>query len=1085
MSERTPVELTPAQRAVVDHPIEHPAVVHAGAGTGKTFTIVERVAMLLERKVCRADQILLLTFGRKAAAELRARIARRLGETAPECHTFHGFAWNVVSSHLYDAGLSPETAVIEDADARVEFKNAFDDFLNDVRSAHSGFPLRPFNRDEIRSQLFVLRESLKERGLTVDGFRERALAAADRFASVTYRELRRPYAKRYRGKDHASIATITDDELARQTLEEKARVEAVTDIFKRFDHSLADRHVLTYADILERAEVMLRNDATLRGELRARYRCCIVDEYQDTDRAQHRFLEALFGSGLERIMVVGDVLQSIYSFRGAHPGNVQAFRDAPRASVYPLLENRRSLQEILDLAHHAVLPAHANALPLVAQRGSAGAQNVHVSSVWLDDASASDGAGTTGYLPFDEARKLEAKAVARRIRSLLAGGAVVETGQGVREPIAPRHIAILSRTKTNVGPVTDALLAAGIPFRLVGGVGFYDAPEIRDALAWLRLLADPFDSHAVARALASAVIGADDAAVARLAQRDAHDATSFARHVLTADIAAEDDAGVAARDAAQRLRELLDDLSAFAALPLLGALDAVFERTGMRRHHETSRDARARQALANLEKLEALARGFARDNPGAHPADFVAFIDELEVIDFDEREADVPSSDAVTISTIHSAKGLEWPVVFVLSVWPALRAKARLSVDTDGALLYAEGADGSRPFHFEAVNEGADEHGIVPRKDGDTDGGEEDDDEADAEEWRLLYVALTRARDRVFVSGLRNKPSKQNPLGSLNKYLKRIYQWLEERAWVPDERVPRANGPVFVSPAPAPRRAAGVAAAPTAVATKYGTPLSYSLIAAFEQCPRRATYRTILRVPEVGTAERRHRARRGWDELESRDLSADDSLLRSGDYGEVLHKALELWALSRVSGAEARSADDLIGLAASVLALSPAASQARTAARALARIEREFANWMPLHVEAPFTLDFGTEGSPLLVYGYLDLLARDHAGQVCLVDYKTGGVRGARVELQLALYAAAARRVYGLDVERCLVGRIEDDTFSLEPVATVSDDELHSTIVRVRNGLLARDVQPKAGAWCGTCGYRAAPCMDFKKAKRT
>ncbi len=867
MSER--IELTAAQRAVVDHPIEHPAVVDAGAGTGKTFTIVERVATLLERKVCRADQILLLTFGRKAAAELRARIARRLGEAAPECHTFHSFAWNVVSSHLYDAGLSPETAVIEDADARVEFKTAFDDFLNDARSPESGFPLRPFNRDEIRSQLFSLRESLKEQGLTVEAFRERARAAADRFASVTYRELRRPYLKRYRGKDYLSVAQVSDEEFTRQIREEKVRVEAVTDIFRRFDGKLAGRHALTYADILERAEGMLRTDETLRGELRARYRCCIVDEYQDTDRAQHRFLEALFGSGLERIMVVGDVLQSIYSFRGANPGNVLAFKHAPRARVYPLLENRRSLQEILDLAHHAVLPAHADAQPLGAQRGSAGVQNVHVSSVWLDYRSETGAAGETGYIPFGEARTLEAKAVARRIRSLLASGALVETGQGVREPIAPRHIAILSRTKTNVGPVTDALLTAGIPFRLVGGVGFYDAAEIRDTLAWLRLLADPFDSHAVARALTSAPIGADDAAVAKLAQRDAHDATSFARHVLTSDIPADDDEGVAARDAARKLRELLDDLSPFAALPLVGALGAVFDRTGMRRHYEMSRDVRAPQALANLEKLEALARGFAQDNLGAQPADFVAFIGELEGIDFDEREADVPSSDAITISTIHSAKGLEWPVVFVLSVWPTPHAKPRLCVDADGALLYAEGADGSRPFHFEAVDKGADEHGNVPRKDEEK--GDEDDDEADAEEWRLFYVALTRARDRVFVSGLRNKPSKQNALGSLNKYLMRVYQWLERRAWAPDEHVPHADGPAWAGHEPAQRLAPSVAAATTAIASTLATPLSYSLIATFEQCPRRATYRTVLRVPEVGSAQRRRRARRGWEALDVRE----------------------------------------------------------------------------------------------------------------------------------------------------------------------------------------------------------------------
>ncbi len=101
------------------------------------------------------------------------------------------------------------------------------------------------------------------------------------------------------------------------------------------------------------------------------------------------------------------------------------------------------------------------------------------------------------------------------------------------------------------------------------------------------------------------------------------------------------------------------------------------------------------------------------------------------------------------------------------------------------------------------------------------------------------------------------------------------------------------------------------------------------------------------------------------------------------------------------------------------------------------------------------------------------------------MDYKTGGVRGAPVGLQLGLYAAAARRAYGVDVQRCFVGRIADDEFTLEPVLPVPDDELQATIVRVRDGLLQRDTRAIAGAWCGTCGYRAAPCMDYQKAKRT
>ncbi|MBV8594666.1 MAG: ATP-dependent helicase, partial [Candidatus Eremiobacteraeota bacterium] len=492
------IRLSAQQQAVIDHPLEQPAVVEAGAGTGKTFTIVERVVALLASKAVRPDQILLLTFGRKAAAELRGRLMQRVGESSLQCQTFHSFAWNLLSSHLYDCGLSPETTVIEDAEARVEFLTAFEDYLSASAPEESGFPLRSFNRDELRGSLFKIRQDLKQEGTSIAQFRDRALAAADAFAGIAYRELRRPYARRTGGRDYDTLVTVTDDEFAQQIAEEKARVRAVALIFERFDRRLADRHCLTYADILARAEEALAASPGLREELRERYRCCIVDEYQDTDRAQHRFLEALFGVGFERVMVVGDVLQSIYSFRGAHPQNVEIFKQAGRTMTYTLSENRRSVQEILHLAHEVVTDAHADAVALAAARGSAGAQVVHVSSLWDDDAGSGQASPghKNGYIPFDEARVLEARAVAKRITHLLHSKMQVHDRNDNLVPIAPQHIAILSRTKLNGGPVTDALLDAGIPFKLVGGVGFYDAPEIRDALAWLRLLADPFHSPA-------------------------------------------------------------------------------------------------------------------------------------------------------------------------------------------------------------------------------------------------------------------------------------------------------------------------------------------------------------------------------------------------------------------------------------------------------------------------------------------------------------------------------------------------------------------------------------------------------------
>lgn len=1071
MSSVREIVLTSAQRSVVEHPFGKPGVVDAGAGTGKTFTIVERVAALHESGRCRADNILLLTFARKAAAELRARIARRLFDTTPTCSTFHAFAWNILSAHAYDVGISPETTVVEDADARVEFHKAFDEFLADPKAAASGFPLRTFNCEEIRGVLFDLDQKLKQEGISIEGFRQRALAAADAFSRVHYRELLEPYLRETKGKMYKDVAKIDDDAFAQELGWERARIDACADILRRFESRLAARNSLTYADILARAERALRANDALRAELRDRYRCCIVDEYQDTDRAQHRLLEALFGVGLASVLVVGDALQSIFSFRGAQPENVAVFLRAPESTLYTLVENRRSRQEILDLAHASVVIAHNDAQPLRGERGSAGEQIVHVASLWTP------GDGT--YLPADEARKLEAAAVAKRICQLLASGQHIDAG-GASEPISPRHIAILSRTKKNVQPVTRALLELGVPFKLVGGVGFYDAPEIRDMLAWLRLLANPFDSHAVARALQSCAIGASDAIVARLAAGVSRDETGFARRVLVEDLPEGDALDANANEAARRLGRYLDELAPQAALPLLSALRAVLDAIGLERAYRESHDPRAEQALANIAKLEALARSFVEHTPGALPADFVSFINELELVDFDEREADVSSSDAVTIATIHAAKGLEWPFVFVLGVWPKLPNEPRLVVDeTSGALLYAENPDGSRSFHYESVTRDADEQGIVARK----------QSKENPEERRLLYVALTRARDRVYVSGLRLKPSKANPHGKPHDYLQEAYDWLSKRGWAADERAPDGVSRFTATGGQKPsatdllvgrRKARDSHRQDSAREHTLTVPLSYSLIARFERCPRQANYKLVLRLPQVvGAQKHKGLELQAEDSLEPLELAAPDSLLSAGEYGQVLHKALERWAVDKRNAHCLNDATVYLDGAVRLLDVAISKKQHDAAQVALDRIMSELHDWQPVQIEAPFALDFGEEGRPLLVTGYLDLLARNARGEACLIDYKTGDPTTDHA-LQLALYALAAHDVYEMERSECFVGQIDGKDFTLQRIEPLAPAELRKRILAVRDGLLAREDRATPGSWCWTCGYRDAPCRDFR-----
>lgn len=1049
------VGLSDEQQRVVDHPIGKPATVDAGAGTGKTHTVVARVVALHKSGVCPASKILLLTFARKAAAELRGRVLRELGAGVepPQCATFHSFAHDVLLDHAYDIGLSPDTVVLEDADARVIFRAAYDDFvLGRLNVDPTAFPLR--RADDLISGLFIVLMRLKQSAVTPDEFERRALAAGRVIESISYRQLRQPYPKR---KGFKFLAEIDDARFAREAHDYAVRGRAAAALFRHFDSLLQQRPALTYSDLLFRADVEVRRRPALRDELRRRFAHCIVDEYQDTDVAQHRFLQAVFGESLERVIAVGDVRQSIYAFRGAHPENMDDFAALPGCVPFRLTQSRRSHQEILDFAHRIIAADRGDAEPLRAHRGPAGARVVKVASMWQADGIPRNAA---------EQRRIESDWVAAQIASRLSRG-----------DLRPRDIAVLFRYKTNTQIYTDALLRAGVPFQLAGGVGFYDAPEVVDALAWLRLLADPLDSHAAARIVQSPVFGANDADVVALsAGLSKSDPTAFARRVFVEPLSEAVSAEGRARIA--RLRETLDALEQFAGQSLTAAFPAVLDRAGLRLYYEQDADRRAPQALANLRKLEQLAVGFAQRNPGASARDFTGYIDELSIEPGDEREADASEVDAVVVTTVHNAKGLEWPVVFVADVWPINSRSDILRLAADGALLCSEDGHGREPFHVLARRLDADAYGLVP-----LDADRPARAASDREERRLFYVALTRARDELFVSGKRRILSNANPLGAAHTFVDETYAWLAAMGWPADEPLPaapvRAAARVDERPSPAldrgpraPDYLSWILPAERLASASSALPLSFSMIKRFEQCPRAVAYAAKLRIPALA-ADRLTTFDSETYDGPARD---PDSLLGLGAYGDLVHRALELWAVSRIEGREALGGADAISRATMELRVPTSKTDVRRAVEAFDAMTGALAEWTPLYAEAPFTLDI----DGVIISGFIDLIARDASGNAAVIDYKTGAMPPAEYALQLALYREAVRAAYGLEAHG-LIARIRDGVVEFEPVPELDRVSIESRVRGAALGISRADDTPRPGQWCTTCPYRAAPCMSYPR----
>jgi DNA helicase-2/ATP-dependent DNA helicase PcrA len=1064
--------LTPEQRAVVEHPLGQPALVDAGAGTGKTHTIVSRVVYLHTSGQCEAKHLLLLTFARKAAAELRRRVLDVLGAEVepPHCSTFHAFAAGVLSQHAYELKVSPDATVIEDIDARLEFRDAFDEVVYGSDVDASALPLRPVQRDSLRDGLFAIAQQLKEHEITTERFLERALVAADEIERLPARAIR-PRAKDPRQQRKALVET-TDAELKAEAEDARARARAAAEIFRRYYARLERKHALTYADLLLLARRGIARDANLFRHLRGLYRHCIVDEFQDTDDAQWRFLQTLFGDQLEGVTVVGDPRQSIFGFRGAKPENVRNFGTLTRGARYTLAENRRSRQEILDLAHAIVRDQlDADDLPLRAHRGAAGAQVVHVLSRWADDESPRPNA--------DANREAQARAVAERIASLLAHGR------------APRDIAILTRNKTLIQPFTAALNERGLPFRLLGGAGFYEASEIRDMMAWLVLLADPLDGQAAARLAASPACGLSDATTAILVRGLDKDPTAFARRLLVEPLPDTLDADSRAR--IERLRGVVDRIEPYATASLAVALPAVLAQIGLIERYESAGD---NQAAANLRKLVRLASDFLARDREAKVADFVHYIEELERIEFDDREADSPASDAVTIMTVHAAKGLEWPVVFVVDVWPQSKPAPLIRLDLEtGALLCREGRDDSRLFHFEWARLQPDTDGSIPHED-------EIEKGPSPEERRLFYVALTRARDEVYVLGGRRYSGKK-PLGDPHVFVAETEMHVDARGWLQDDPAPAAPHVVpKQAPALEPPRAEqtelwGGQVVPELRsqdprAQEHGTtsrasldtlhsalpPLSFSTLHAFERCPRSVTYKVSLRLPNVRPDPRST----GDDALDDAalDLSETGSLLASSDYGRLVHRALESWARNKAQGGQAGTPETLVSAAARDLDVHPKAAQQAKAANDVRAAIGALAGWTIEHVEAPFSLQFGD----VVVGGYIDLIARDATGRAVLVDYKTGETAATEYVLQLGIYRDAVERAYHLPGAACFIGRFSDAGFALEPLDVPAPDEVRARIAAVAKGLRERDVTPRPGRWCYTCAYRAAPCDAYPTSKQ-
>ena len=683
--------LNPPQLAAVTLPPQH-ALILAGAGSGKTRVLTTRIAWLIHTGQASPHGILAVTFTNKAAKEMLTRLTAMLpiNTRGMWIGTFHGLCNRLLRAHHRDAGLPQLFQILDAADQLAAIKR----LLKALDVDDEKFPPR---------ELANFINGQKEAGLRPD-----AVEAWDDYT--------------------------------------RRRVE----LYREYEAQCQREGVVDFAELLLRSYELLQRNEPIRLHYQGRFRHILVDEFQDTNVLQYRWLKLLAGhpsppaplpqagegsvesrsrgsSGTgASLFCVGDDDQSIYAFRGAEVGNMRDFeREFKVANVIRLEQNYRSQGNILDAANAIIRHNEA-------RLGK---------NLWTD---AGSGEPIRAYEAFNDAE--EARFIVEEVKALAAEG------------LARREMALLYRSNAQSRVLEHALFSAGLPYRVYGGLRFFERQEVKHALAYLRLIANPDDDGAFLRVVNFPARGIGARSIEQL-----QDATKASKVSL---YGTAKQGGKAAAFAA-----LVDKLKAACdGLTLPETVEQVLELSGLRAHYRTEKEGQDR--LANLDELVNAAESFVAeeghvDAEGELSGELAAFLAHasLEAGEHQAGEGD----DALQLMTVHSAKGLEFDVVFISGL----------------------------------------EEGLFPHE------NSVREDKGLEEERRLMYVAVTRARKRLYVSHAQTRmlhgQTRYNlPSRFFDEIPAELLKWLTPK-------LARGHGAVSSGLTFAPRRPAWAEPAPAAV----------------------------------------------------------------------------------------------------------------------------------------------------------------------------------------------------------------------------------------------------------------------------
>ncbi|RDI40076.1 DNA helicase II [Aquicella lusitana] len=562
--------LNPAQQEAVRAPLGHQLVL-AGAGSGKTRVLTHRLVWLVEVEKVSPFNILAVTFTNKAAHEMRSRIESLLQIPAKTLWigTFHGLSHRLLRAHWQEAGL-PQSFQILDSD------------------------------DQYR----MVRRVILTLNLDEDRFPPKE---AQWFINAQKEEAREPH-------------QVEPRDMNGQTM---------IKIYQAYQEACQRAGVIDFADLLLKTYKLLQSNDTLRAHYQDRFRCLLVDEFQDTNAIQYAWLKLLAGEE-NAVMIVGDDDQSIYGWRGARIENIQRFsKDFPGAKIIRLEQNYRSTGTILKAAN-----------ALISQNSGRLGKNL-----WTEG---KDGDLITVYAGFNETD--EAFFIVNRIRELR------QSEHSLRE------MAILYRSNAQSRVIEEALMQFGIPYRVYGGLRYFDRAEIKDALAYLRIIANRSDDPAFERIINTPTRGIGDRTLTVI--RDHAKATGLTLWAALEQLLQQKFFTARTENALLAFVNLITSMTEKTLpLELHKQVEYVLFASGLMDHYRKEKGEKGLTRLENLEELVNAAHQFTQEGVPDDMPPIAAFL-AYAALESSEEQAEA-YEDCVQLMTLHSAKGLEFPVVFL------------------------------------------------------------------------------------------------------------------------------------------------------------------------------------------------------------------------------------------------------------------------------------------------------------------------------------------------------------------------------------------------------------------------------------